>query len=519
MKTLSVILSIILFVSLILDYLYGLAKKKSFEIIREMGMGYNIANTFDSFSLFTDLESPDEQIELNGNIAPTQDMIKKIKKYGFKTIRFPVTWMYFIDDEGNIKSEWMSRVKKVIDIIINEKLYCILNVHNDGYNSNWLIRGMEVKDKYINLWSQIAKEFENYNEYLIFESMDEVYFFDYDTFDFDYTTLINLNQAFVDTIRKSGGNNKERLLIIAGANADLIWTCSSYYKIPVDQSNKLAVSFHYLLPLDFVSDTYYEPYNYTNELGLTYLYGPKLIWGNYMDYYQMLEDFELIKKSFVDKGIPVILNKVGVLTEEKKEIKSIREYLYVLFTLSLDYDGIMSCLWDTSNKTFGDMNFYDRTNDIWYDEQLKNNFIQISKGKYIKPKDYYINTTFKTTDIFLSFDSLSISFENKKVLKIFINARITGALFVDFDLVVYTNNKYGYDSKIKCGKDNAKKQYDGTYLIEIDVSKRECYDYIEATVMNGIKYITLNNLTIEFEESFLSIDHKSYKNAISDYIS
>ena len=37
--------------------------------------------------------------------------------------------------------------------------------------------------------------------------------------------------------------------------------------------------------------------------------------------------------------------------------------------------------------------------------------------------------------------------------------------------------------------------------------------------MNGIKYITLNNLTIEFEESFLYIDHKSYKNAISDYIS
>ena len=141
----------------------------------------------------------------------------------------------------------------------------------------------------------------------------------------------------------------------------------------------MAVSFHYLGPLDFVSDTYYEPYNYTNELGYTYIYGPRLNWGKYMDYYQMLEDFELIKKSFVDKGIPVILNKVGVLTEEKKEIKSIREYLYVLFSLSLDYDGIMSCLWDTSNKTFGDMNFYDRTNDIWYDEQLKNNLYNFQK--------------------------------------------------------------------------------------------------------------------------------------------
>jgi hypothetical protein len=225
-----------------------------------------------------------------------------------------------------------------------------------------------------------------------------------------------------------------------------------------------------------------------------------------------------MKRSFVDKGIPVIINKVGVLTEEKKEIESIREYLYMLFTFSLDYDGIMCCLWDTSNKTFGDMNFYDRTNDIWYDEKLKNNFIQISKGKYIKPKDYYFNTTFRTIDTSLFLDSLIIKIGNQKVLKILINAKITGVLFVDFELSIYTSNKLGYDSKIKCGKENAKRQYDGTYLIEIDVSKRDCYDYIEATVIWGLKYITLNNLTVEFEESYKSIDYKSFKNAISHFL-
>ena len=138
-------------------------------------------------------------------------MIKKIKKYGFKTIRFPVTWMNFIDDEGNIKSEWMKRVKEVIDLIIKENLYCILNVHNDGDNESWLRRGMEIKDKYINLWTQIAIEFKDYNEYLIFESMDRVYFFDYIKNNFDFSTLTKLNQAFVDTIRNSGGNNIENI--------------------------------------------------------------------------------------------------------------------------------------------------------------------------------------------------------------------------------------------------------------------------------------------------------------------
>ena len=86
MDVLSIILPIILLVSLILDYLYAIRKKTSFEIVREMGMGYNIGNTFDSFS-YTNLKTPDEQIRLNGNIAPTKDMIKKIKKFGFKTIR------------------------------------------------------------------------------------------------------------------------------------------------------------------------------------------------------------------------------------------------------------------------------------------------------------------------------------------------------------------------------------------------------------------------------------------------
>ena len=518
MNGLNIILPIILVTSLILDYLWSLQKVNSFDIVRKMGIGYNLANTFDSFSFDIDLETPDEQIELNGNIAPNKDMIKRLKKYGFKTIRFPVTWMYFIDDEGNIKSEWMVRVKEVVDIIISEKLYCILNIHNDGFDSSWLASGIEVIDKYINLWTQIANEFKDYNEYLIFESMDGIYFYDYINNIYDYTTLTTLNQAFVDTIRNTGGNNIERLLIVAGANDDFQMTCTSYYKMPVDKSNKLAVSIHYFEPYNFIYNTYYEPYNLTDSNGITFTLGPKLNWGNSKEYQQIIEDFELMNSYFVDKGIPIIINEVGVLTEEKKEIESIREYLYMIFSISSEYEGIMCCLWDTSNKLFGDMNFYDRTNDIWYDEKIKNNFFQISRGKYIKPKDYYINTTFESTDVLVYVNDLLIIFENKKVLKIIINASLTGVLFVDFDLEVLTNYKNGTLNQINFGKENSKKQYDGTYIFTIDTSKIECYGLVEVVVTRGTKYITLNNFTLEYEESFLSIDYKSFKNAISNYI-
>jgi len=518
MNALYFILPIILLVSFILDYLYSLTKKNSFQIVREMGMGYNIGNTFDSFSYYVDIKTPDDQILLNGNIAPTKDMIKKIKKYGFKTIRFPVTWVYFIDDEGNIKPEWMAKVKEIIDLIIIEKLYCILNVYNDGYGINWLGRGMEVKDIYINLWSQIANEFKDYNEYLLFESMDSIYFINYDTYYYDYKTLTNLNQAFVDTIRNSGGNNIERLLLIAGANDDLELTRDPEYKMPIDQSNKMAISLHYFTPTDFTQFYYFDPYNWTSSEGITYINMPKLIWGNSLDYKNMFDDFELMKKYFVNKGIPVIISEVSVLTKEKKEIESIREYLYMLFSFSFDYDGIMCCLWDTSNEIFGNMNYYDRTNDIWYDEKIKNNFLQISKGKHVHPKEFFINTNFESSDIIYYFNTLYIFFENKKVLKIFINAKLTGVLFEDIELSIRTHNKDGFNSEIYYGKDNVKRQYDGTYIISIDVSRIECYDYIEAIIVRGIKYITLNNMTLEYKESFQFIDYKSLKNEISKYI-
>jgi len=518
MNVLPIILLIILLVSLILDYLCVMEKSTSLEIVRKMGMGYNIANTFDSFSYLKHIDTPDEQIELNGNIAPTIDMIKKIKKYGFKTIRFPVTWMHFIDNEGNIKSEWMKRVKEVIDLIIKENLYCILNVHNDGDYESWLIRGTEVKDRYIKIWTQIANEFKDYNEYLVFESMDRVYFYDYINNNFDFLTLTKLNQAFIDTIRNSGGNNIERLLIIAGADDDLETTCSSDYKLPVDQYNKLAVSIHYFEPYDFTLEKYYEPYNWIDENGYSYWFGPTLIWGSIFDYNKVLEDFKLIKSSFVDKGVPVIINEVGVLTEEKKSIESIREYLYVIFSISSDYDGIMSCLWDTSNKIFGDMNFYDRKNDIWYDEKIKNIFFQISKKKNIKPIDYFINTNIESVDSQILVGDLIISFKNKKVLKIIINARLNGVLFVDLDFKVYTYDKYSYIMEIYFGKENSKKQYDGTHIFIIDVSKIEYYYFVEVIIIKGINYITLNNLTLVYEESYPSIDYKSFKNSISNYI-
>ena len=99
--------------------------------------------------------------------------------------------------------------------------------------------------------------------------MDEVYFYD-NRYNFDFDILLNYNQAFIDIIRNSGGYNKERLLIVAGAYDDIDMTCSSNYKIPVDPSNKFAVSIHYYIPSTFAREYYFEPFTWTDGDGIIY---------------------------------------------------------------------------------------------------------------------------------------------------------------------------------------------------------------------------------------------------------
>jgi len=98
------------------------------------------------------------------------------------------------------------------------------------------------------------------------------------------------------------------------------------------------------------------------------------------------------------------------------------------------------------------MNYYDRENDKWYDDKLKENFIQISRGKYVKPMDFYIQTHFETvTKTFLQ-RGIEIKIGARKALKIIINARITGTLFIDANFKIFSYDSLGNVFYIAFGK-------------------------------------------------------------------
>jgi len=491
------ILPIIFIVLLMLDYLNNIAKKTSIQIVNEMGIGYNLGHSFDSYLKSNTIKNPDDAITLFGNPIPTKNMIANIKKYGFKTIRFPVTWIYFIDEFGNIEPEWILRVKEVVKWITDKNIYCILNVYSD--TKEW-ITGIESKSKYINLWKQIAEEFKDFNEYLIFESMNEPTFLHF--FDYNYDTLLNFTQSFIDTIRNSDKFNKERLLIISGMISNIDLTCDERYKMPTDPANKLAISINYYIPLKFA----------TKEV----FWLDEEHWGTKEDYRELLDNFVRLKNFYVNKGIPVVIGEVGVVTEENKELSSIKEYLCSVFSLSFEYEGIMACLWDTSNKNYGDMNYYNRLTDEWYDDKIKNILIKISKGNIVKSADFYIYSNSESVANIEPYEDVNIEFGKKKPVKLIINMYYSGILYYDYYFIIYCADIGGWPHYIYFDEKNGKKSYDGTITYTIDTSNEDCHDIFNIFYYFG--EINFKTIKVEFQENFTSFYYDAYKAKILNEI-
>ena len=396
----------------------------------------------------------------------------------------------------------MEKVKEVVNWIIEKNIYCILNLYHDGDEGNWLYDGVKAMDKYITLWTQIAEEFKDYNEYLVFESMNKPEFVD-ENYKIDYDFLNNLTQIFVNIIRKSGGMNSKRLLIVSGMKAELYYT-SNFFQIPIDPSNKIAISIHYYEPSTFTKTEYDE-------------WADHKIWGNENDYKVIISNFELLKNTFTDRGIPVIIGEIGVKTEEGKKESSIREYLYTVFSLSFDNKLILPCLWDTSNKNFGDMNYYNRETNKWYDEKIQEIFLKFSRKRNVKLSDFYVMTNQETYYSTNDLGDYILRLDNRKPLKIILNAKYKGELFVDYNFTVSSFDINGDFFDIEFGKKNGKKQKDGTIIYTFDISKDKCYQFIEIINWGGSE-LYFNNVTIIYKDTFWLFDFKSYKSEILDVI-
>ncbi len=321
-----------------INYTDDMRDISSMELVSEMGIGYNLGNSLDVCNADRDGDgeidenSADVDETLWGNPVVTKELLEFVKESGFNSVRIPITWRDHVDEDYNIDEEWMDRVQEIVDYAYDLGLYVIINVHHDGGGDPefgaWIRNASTdydgVLEKYLAIWQQICDRFEDYGDRLIFESMNEVGFDDLDDW-LAYETLNSLNQAFVDLVRDSGGNNPERHLLIAGYWTDIDATCDSQFEMPDDPADRCILSVHYYTPWQFCTTTQQHEWGSDEEIAL------------------MESKIEKLKSYYVDKGVPVIIGEYGTCLGNDEDSRVL--FCKTLVSLCSDA-GIPTYIWD-----------------------------------------------------------------------------------------------------------------------------------------------------------------------------
>lgn len=277
------------------------------ELIADMGAGWNLGNTMDGHTGFT----PGELVWQH--VTTTKKLIKKVHDLGFHTVRIPVTWGTMIDDENGytINEAWMSRVQDIVDYCISQDMYTIINIHHDGVarDGGWLNIDAEdqeaLKTKFCAVWENIATVFRDYDEHLIFESMNEVEGTK-GTVAEQNQKIMALNQAFVDTVRATGSNNAKRWLMVPGKfnYIDSICNTANLFEMPKDTvENRTILSVHVYTPWDFCGMESTSGKTYTVE---------KLEKKNE-------KELKPLYDTYTSKGIPVVVGEYGCINKDNTQ--------------------------------------------------------------------------------------------------------------------------------------------------------------------------------------------------------
>lgn len=330
----------------------------------------------------------------------TRALIECMHSYGINTLRIPVAWSNGDKDDGTdtIDPVLLDRVEEVANWALDLGMYVIINDHwdnqwwgrfgackfeystdEDGNEVKTKVVDQEVRDsawvRYERYWTQIAERFKGYSDHLIFEGANEelgdrlndeiVISDDYkgyckpgtatkDTITCGgnlktnelYATVNKINQTFVDLIRKSGGNNANRFLLIPGYGTDIYATCEKkndageyMYQMPTDTEengkNKLFVSMHFYVPTDYALEQ--GSGDYTEE-----------------DRETVRELFSKVKR-LDDEGYASIIGECAVC-EPSNVVGHVITWYEDVFTESAKYHAV-PCIWDTGT-------YFDRRENV-----------------------------------------------------------------------------------------------------------------------------------------------------------
>ena len=358
--------------------------KTAAEIAAAMYPGWNLGNTMEGGSNSNSWKNIGVSTETSWqSTKTTQEIISMVKENGFRSVRIPCAWvMGHITDADNctIDTEWMNRVREVVGYCIDEGLYVIVNQHwdggwmeHDGFTENADVDTK--KAQLIKIWTQIATEFKDYDEHLLFGGLNEPGVGGKYS---DGGSLVSVakmserlaiyEQAFIDAVRATGGNNASRVLIVQGPNTNIDNFCDNNYmpKISDSVSDRLMVEVHF-----------YDPYQFTQmsedaSWGKMYYYWGKGNKGSdsarvcpdkYAEDYVSAQ-MKKMRENFVDKGYPVLIGEFGAnqryaAGKDSAHEASIKAYYKAVTKYAIE-NGCVPMAWDTNYTSYPSMTIFGR---------------------------------------------------------------------------------------------------------------------------------------------------------------
>lgn len=325
------------------------ADSQAVKLADAMGNGWNLGNTMESVAGWLGNGQATDYERAWGQPLTTKEMITALKNSGFSSVRIPVAWSNMISSDGSytISQSYFDRVDEIVGYVLDNNMYCIINIHWDGgwwedFGSSDSRKSKAAMDRYKAMWTQIATHYAGYSDKLIFESANEELGSatkGSSSIEESYKRVNEINQTFVDIIRSTGSGNAERFLLIAGYDTDIDKTTNDMFEMPSDTvKNRLLVSVHYYTPSTFCIAG-----------------DPSNSWG-YMDSWGTDEDIEAMNnyfakmKKFTDAGYGVIIGEYGVA--KKAGAGQVKSGTYDFFEnvvkLSDKY-GYCAMLWDCND--------------------------------------------------------------------------------------------------------------------------------------------------------------------------
>ncbi|MBQ9211725.1 MAG: glycoside hydrolase family 5 protein [Clostridia bacterium] len=317
---------------------------EALRLIRAMKAGWNLGNTFDA-SNCTWLRSKMDYESAWCGVKTSRELISALKAAGFNTVRVPVSWHNHLSEDWTIDADWLDRVHEVVSWVYEEGMYVILNIHHDDDPAYYYPdqAHLENSEKYIQtIWSQLAARFADFDQHLIFESINEPrltgtsheWWWEASNPECQeaMACIVRLNQVFVDTVRATGGNNADRYLMVPAYDANPDYACAAAFTLPEDAAeNRIIVSAHAYSPYDFALqqpgiDTFSLDNN-SQKAGVS----------------SFLQN---LYQRYVSQGVPVLMGEFGAM-EKNGNLQSRVDWIS-WYVAQARARGITCCWWDNN---------------------------------------------------------------------------------------------------------------------------------------------------------------------------